>query len=110
MKTIKIGNTTGVVINGTVHVLKRSTSRYHLRANGAGGQYCCLGSCCDGGLRSDVRAVVEEAKALGATRIVIRTSQHWSNNRAIAELGLDVSDVTDRLGDVGEGASAYAAW
>ena len=110
MQTIQNGRATGVIINDTVHVLKPSSSRFHLRADGIDAQYCCIGSCCDDGLRSDVRAVIEAAKSLSAKRVVLRTSQHEVNNRAVASLGLPLSDVSEELGDADEWASVYAAW
>lgn len=108
MQTIQNGNTTGVIINGAVHVLKPSSSRYHLQANGASGQYVCQDGCCDRGLRPDVSAVVAEAAKLGATKVVLRTGQREYFNREIA--GLPVHDVSNCVGDAGEGAHVYAAW
>ena len=102
-QTFHAGNAVGVLINGVVHILKRSSSRFHLDGGGASRQYCCLGSCCDGGLREDVRCVVEEAKSNGATHVVLRTSQHDSNNREVANLGLKLSDVGYHPRNLAEG-------
>ncbi|OGZ08615.1 MAG: hypothetical protein A2942_00145 [Candidatus Lloydbacteria bacterium RIFCSPLOWO2_01_FULL_50_20] len=108
MQIIKNGCATGVIINGTVHVLKPSSSRYHLRAEGAGGQYVCQDNCCDRGLRSDVEAIVAEAAARGATKVVLRMGQREYHYPMIA--GLPVKDVSNCVGDVGEGARICAAW
>lgn len=108
MQTITNGLTTGIIINGAVHVLKLSSSRYHLAASGVDWQYACQDGCCDRGLRRDVEAVVAEAATLGATKVVLRTGQREFYHRVIA--GLPVEDVTRHVGDVGEGASVYAAW
>ena len=105
------GRATGVMIDGTVHVLKRSSSRYRLQGDGQLRQYCCLGSCCDGGLHEDVQSVVEQAKARGASRIVIRPSQRDSNNRALASLGLEVRDVGwHPLGRIADGWEITDKW
>jgi len=105
MQIITNGRTTGVIVNGTVHVLKPSSSRYHLDTYG---QYACQDGCCDRGLRSDVAAVVSEAAELGATKVVLRTGQREYCHREIA--GLPVEDVTNHVGEVGEGMFVYAAW
>lgn len=108
MQTIQNGNAIGVIINGTVHVLKRSSSRYHLQANGSSGQYCCQDGCCDRGLRPDVGGVVAEAAKQGATKVVLRTGQREYFHREIA--GLPVTDVSGCVGDVGEDARIVAKW
>ena len=109
MKTIKNGRATGVVLGNTVHVLKPSSSRYHLQtAEGAGGQYVCQDGCCDRGLLPDVEAVVREAAGCGATKVVLRTGQRGYHHREIA--GLPVKDVSSCVGDVEEGGRIYAAW
>ena len=102
------GRATGVVLNGTVHVLKRSSSRFGLRFNGGRWQFCCQDGCCDRGLQPDVAQVVEEAKALGATRVMIRTGQPQFYNSHIA--GLPVVDVSDHVGPVCEGVAVDRAW
>jgi hypothetical protein len=102
------GSATGVVINGAVHVLKRSSSRYHLSFDGRRGQYCCQDGCCDRGLRPDVTQIVEEAKALGVTKVVIRTGQREFYQRTIA--GLPVEDVTSHVGRLSENAQVFSAW
>ncbi len=108
MTTITFGAATGVVINNVVHILKRSSSRYHLAFAGMKGQYCCQDGCCDRGLRSDVAEVVERAKTLGATKVIVRTGQYEFRKREIA--GLPVEDVSNHVGAVGEGAHIFRAW
>lgn len=108
MQIITNGRTRGVIIENTVHVLKPSSSRYHLASVGGTGQYCCQDGCCDRGLTSDVHAVVAEAAKLGATKVVLRTGQRGFYCPTIA--GLPVEDVTGHVGDAGEGAHIYAAW
>ncbi len=108
MTTITIGTATGVLIEGVVHILKRSSSRYHLAFAGQKGQYCCQDGCCDRGLRSDVIAVVEGAKAHGATKVVIRTGQRGFYVRSIADL--PVEDVSNHVGSVGGDAYVFRAW
>ncbi len=108
MQIIKNGGVRGFIIEGTVHVLKPSSSRYHLQTEDGGGQYVCQDGCCDRGLASDVREVVMEAAKLGATKVVLRAGQRGYYHREIA--GLPVEDVSDHVGDAGEGARVYAAW
>ena len=108
MQIINNGRAKGVIIEGTVHVLKPSSSRYHLRAGGMNGQYVCQDGCCDRGLSGDVQAVVAEAAGLGATKVVLRTGQGGFYHPKIA--GLPVEDVTNHVGDLSEGARIYAAW
>ncbi|MBI2030815.1 hypothetical protein HYT05_04295 [Candidatus Kaiserbacteria bacterium] len=98
-KTVAADQTLGVITeDGTVHVLKRSSSSYVLRIRGCRHQYCCQDGCCDGGLRPDVKVVVEKAKALGAKRVVIRTGQRGYYVGEIA--GLPVSDVSNHVGPI----------
>lgn len=108
MQIIRNGYARGFIIEGTVHVLKPSSSRYHLETNEGGGQYVCQDGCCDRGLRPDVEAVIREAKERGATQVVLRTGQRGYYHREIA--GLPVKDVSNHVGDAGEGARIYAAW
>lgn len=102
------GRTIGVVLDGTVHILKRSSSRFHLAHAGLKGQYCCQDGCCDRGLQPDVAEVVSQAKELGATKVIIRTGQRSYYVREIA--GLPVEDVSNHVGEVGEGAHIFRAW
>ncbi len=106
--TLSAGRTTGIVINGVVHILKRSSSRYHLSHAGLKGQYCCQDGCCDRGLQSDVADVVNQAKELGATKVIVRTGQRSYYLREIA--GLPVEDVSNHVGEIGDGSRIFAAW
>jgi len=108
MQTIKNGRATGVVIGQTVHVLKPSSSRYHLAFGERFGQYACQDGCCDAGLAPDVEAVVREAVGCGATKVVLRTGQRGYYHRMIA--GLPVKDVSNCVGEIEEDAHIYAAW
>lgn len=102
------GRTTGVVVDGKVHVLKRSSSRFGLRFNGDRLQFCCQDGCCDRGLQPDVAKVVEEAKALGATKVIIRTGQREFYCSRIA--GLPVEDVSNHVGRVHGDIAVDRAW
>jgi hypothetical protein len=108
IQTFRAGNATGVLIDSTVHVLKRSSSRFHLSGPDFYGQYVCQDGCCDRGLRDDVSAVVRQAKEAGATSVVLRTGQR---DYYLSEIhGLKTSDVSGRRGDVGVGWKVTAAW
>ncbi len=68
--------TTAIVVAKTVHILKRSSSRYGLRfSNGRRLPYCCQDGCCDRGLQPEVAALVRQAKELGARTVILRTGQ-----------------------------------
>src|SRR3989344_4998702 len=97
-QTLNAGRTTGILVDGKVHILKRSSSSYGLWIRGNRHGYCCQDGCCDRGLQSDVEQVVEQAKALGATLVVIRTGQNGYYVGKIA--GLPVSDVSDHAGAI----------
>jgi len=99
--TFTSGRAVGVLAKGVVYVLKRSSSRYGLMLHGGRGQFCCQDGCCDRGLQPDVANVVEQAKSVGATKVVIRTGQREFYVRQIA--GLPVEDVEDHVGEVAEG-------
>lgn len=99
-KFITVGRATAAIINGTAHILKRSSSSYGLLINGMRLQYCCQDSCCDSGLRPDVESLVQQAKELGATKVVIRTGQRQYNYKNI--VGLPVEDVSNHVGKVDE--------
>lgn len=107
MQIVRNGNVRGFIIEDTVHVLKPSSSRYRLETKEGGGQYVCQDGCCDRGLQPDVEAVIREAAGRGATQVVLRTGQREYYRREIA--GLPVKDVSDHVGDAGEGARIYAA-
>ena len=100
IKTITEGRATGVLINGTVHVLKRSSSSYGLNIHGTRNQYCCQDGCCDRGLQPDVALVVMRAKEFGATKVVVRTGQRSNYVGVIAEL--PVEDVSNHVGQISE--------
>jgi hypothetical protein len=85
----------GVVVNERVYVLKDSSSRYRLKLQHVHLPFCCVRQCCDSGAQPDVAEVVETAKALGATAVVLERS---SNFDSIA--GLQVEDVSRHVGDV----------
>lgn len=86
-----------VVVDGVVHILKRSSSRYGLRFNnGRRLPYCCQDGCCDRGLQPDVASLVRRAKEHGATKVVIRTGQRQFYCSQIA--GLPVEDVSGLVG------------
>lgn len=109
VQTFRAGNATGVLIEGAVHVLKPSSSRYNL--SGPGGfrkQYVCQDGCCDRGLQRDVESVVAEAKAAGATKVVVRKGQrsYWLNN--ICEL--PVHCVSGEVGEIAEGWRINSSW
>lgn len=101
VRNVNVGSANAVIINGTAHILKRSSSSYGLNIDGYRAQYCCQDRCCDAGLQSDVALLVELAKVFGATKVVIRTGQRDYYCREIA--GLPVEDVSDHVGEIGEG-------
>lgn len=107
-ETIRSGRAVGVLVKGIVYVLKRSSSRYGLVLNGGRGQFCCQDGCCDRGLQPDVAHIVEQAKALGATKVVIRTGQRNFYVGTIA--GLPVEDVTRHVGHIDEGIFIDSAY
>jgi len=89
--------TVGVVVDGAVHILKRSSSRYGLRFNnGRRLPFCCQDGCCDRGLQPDVASLVRQAKELGAQKVIIRTGQRQFYCRQIE--GLPVEDVSGHVG------------
>lgn len=96
-----VGSANAAIINGTAHILKRSSSSYGLNIDGVRHQYCCQDGCCDAGLRSDVSLLVAKAKELGATKVVIRTGQRGYYCGTIA--GLPVEDVSNHVGEIDEG-------
>ena len=96
----------GIVMNDVVHVLKGSRSSYRLFVRGKRWQYCCQDGCCDRGLCADVYQVVEQAKALGATKVILRMGQ---DRYRVAKIGdLPVEDVSDHVGPLAEGISVYS--
>ncbi len=105
---IDVGRARGVVLGDEVHVLKRSSSRYHLEHAGRRTQYVCQDGCCDRGLSPEVSKVIEQAKKAGATKVVLRTGQQHFYHSHIH--GLPVSDVSNRVGEVAEGWRIVAAW
>jgi len=87
-----------VVVDGAVHILKRSSTRYGLRFNnGRRLPFCCQDGCCDRGLQPDVASLVRRAKELGAERVIIRTGQRQFYCRQIE--GLPVEDVSGHVGE-----------
>ncbi len=89
--------TVAVVVAETVHILKRSSSRYGLRfSNGRRLPYCCQDGCCDRGLQPEVAALVRQAKELGARTVIVRTGQRQYFCREIE--GLPVEDVSGHSG------------
>ena len=90
--------TTAVIVDRTVHILKRSSTRYGLRFNnGRRLPYCCQDGCCDRGLQSDVASLVRQAKELGAEKVIIRMGQRQYYCREIA--GLPVECVSNHVGE-----------
>ena len=88
---------TAVIVDRTVHILKRSSSRYGLRFNnGRRLPYCCQDGCCDRGLQPEVASLVRQAKAHGAERVILRTGQRQFYCRQIE--GLPVEDVSGHKG------------
>lgn len=100
--TMRNGRVSAVLIEETVHILGRSSSSFGMTIpTGSRHQYICQDGCCDRGLRPDVLALVEQAKALGATKVVIRTGQNGYYHSQIA--GLPVEDVSDHVGSPVDG-------
>ncbi|MEI7512446.1 MAG: hypothetical protein WCK01_03235 [Candidatus Uhrbacteria bacterium] len=91
------GTTSVVLVNETAHVLRRSSSRYHLIIKGMSYQYCCQDGCqdgrCDTGASYHVRLLLERAKLAGATKVVVRMGQR--NNYVGSIHGLPVYDVSE---------------
>lgn len=98
---ITFGSTNAIIIKGVVHILKKSKSSYGLNIAGVRLQYCCQDGCCDAGLKSDVLFLVEIAKELGATKVVIRVGQRGHYCSHIA--GLPVECVSMHVGEIDEG-------
>jgi len=69
--------------------------------DGARHQFVCQDGCCDRGLKQDVADVVETAKGIGATKVVLRMGQHNYRKSTIA--GLPVEDVSDHVGVIAKG-------
>lgn len=101
-------NTTGVLIGQDVHVCKPGSSSYGLFIRGIRHQYCCQDGCCDRGLSASVADVVRQAKAEGATRVVIRTGQREYYVRQIE--GLPVTDVSDHVGRIDDDHEIARRW
>ena len=103
VKTVNVGDAKGIIIGDTVHVLKWSSSRYHLRheEGGVKHQYVCQDGCCDRGLRPDVSEVIRQAKAQGATKVILRTGQREYYHPEIH--GLKVLDVSNHTGKIADG-------
>ena len=100
--TMRNGRVSAVLIESELHVLGQSSSSYGMTIpTGRRHQYICQDGCCDAGLRPDVRELVEAAKALGATKVVIRTGQRQYYYETIA--GLPVDDVGGHLGSPVDG-------
>ena len=87
-------DTVGIVIGNDVHILSSSTSRYMLCTRFHRWQYCCQCGTCDRGLRENVIQVVRRAKALGATRVILR------HKRVDTIEGLPISDVSNHVGQI----------
>lgn len=97
VSTMRNGRVSGLLIEDTVHVLGRSSSSFGIcTPDGSRHQYLCQDGCCDKGLRSDVAALVESAKEMGATKVVVRTGQRDYYCCTIA--GLPVEDVSGHVG------------
>ncbi len=109
VQTFHAGRATGVLIDGAAHVLKPSSSRYNLSGpDGFRKQYVCQDGCCDAGLQGDVREVVAQAGALGATKVVVRKGQrsYWLDDIC----GLPVHCVSGEVGEVAEGWRVNSSW
>lgn len=107
-KHFQSGRTTGVLLGTDIHVLKRGSSSYGLFIHGIRHQYCCQDGCCDRGLQSDVHDVVRQAKAEGATRVVIRTGQREYYVRQIEDL--PVTDVSNHVGRIDDDHEIARRW
>ena len=104
ISVLESGHAKGILIQGVIHILKRSSSSFFLIYEGERKQYCCVDGCCDNGAQPDVRQIVEQAKALGAEKVVLRTSlRNRSDLKEIA--GLPVEDVSNYVGDLCPGVS-----
>lgn len=87
----------GYIINGEVHILRPSSSRYGLTINNnLVGQYCCQDGCCDAGLTPSVKSLVYKAAEKGATAVVLRTGQR--HYRVPNIYGLPVRDIENYYG------------
>lgn len=99
IQTFRSGSAMVVLINGTAHILKPSSSRYQLAGpDGFRRRYACQDGCCDRGLRQDVSDVVLLAKEAGATDVVVRTGQRGYYLSEIQ--GLPTRDVSGKLGNI----------
>ena len=105
---LSAGRTTGILVDGNVHILKHSMSSYGLWVRGARHGYCCQDGCCDRGLRTDVEQVVEQAKALGAKLVVLRAGQRDYRLSKIA--GVPVSDVSNHIGAINDELLVGRGW
>lgn len=104
----RAGNAKGVQIGDGVHILKRSSSRFHLEGGGSREQYVCQDGCCDCGLMPDVSKVVMQAKEAGATKVFLRTGQR---SYRLAEIhGLPVHCVSYAQEELAEGWRIVRAW
>jgi len=105
---VELGYTRGLIVGTDVHVLKPSRSTYAVFGRGHRQSYCCQDGCCDSGLRPDVVRLVEAAKEQGATRVILRTGLGSNYVRTIA--GLPVSDVSNHVGELGDGYSVRRSY
>lgn len=64
-------------------------------------QFVCQDGCCDRGVKQDVEEIIEKAKELGATKVVLRMGQYKFRRSQIA--GLPVEDVSNHVGKLAEG-------
>ena len=108
-QTFTAGRATGILLEDEVHILKSSTSRYHLVSDGFRRQYACQCGGCDCGLSPDVSEVVLMAKEAGATKVVMRTA-HQKDYYHHTIHGLPISNVEYRVGNVTEDWRIIAAW
>lgn len=94
----------GYIINGELHVLRRSNSRDGLIINSdLVGQYYYQDECCDRGLSPTVLYLIEKAAKKGVTAFVLWTG-HW-RYRVPRIVGLPVRNVEDYYGrELPEGA------
>ena len=92
-----------VLVGTDIHVLRQSLSSFALfEGNNILGRYCCLDGCCDRGVRPNTIKVVEQAKAAGGLRVIIRTPYQCGGHYPDIA-GLPVSDVSNNLGPLLDG-------
>ncbi len=103
VQRFSFGRVEGVLLNGELHILKASSTRYRLN----GQTYACLDGCCDAGIQEDVDQVALEAfiaKLKGEAtleKIILRNGQNRYHRSEI--FNTPVSDVSHHVGIAEEG-------